>query len=270
MTLRFAANLSFMFPELAWERRFAAAAGCGFTGVEFNPPLPYEVAPQAFARMLADHGLACPLVVAPLGTGAAAFGHACLPSERAAFAASIDTAIEYALAAGAPLVHPSAGRATSVPHGEAEAAYVENLAWAAGQVASAGLKLCIEPVCEFRAPGFFLSTTTQAIDVIGRSGSDDIGLIFDVFHVEKQEGSALERLPELLPRIMHVQVSDTPNRNRPGLGDIDFASIFGLLERDGYSGWIGCEYSPERGQSDDLDWAAPWWPDNNNDRVRGD
>ena len=38
MTLRFCANLGFLFPELPFLDRFAAASRAGFTGVEFASP----------------------------------------------------------------------------------------------------------------------------------------------------------------------------------------------------------------------------------------
>lgn len=259
MAFPFAANLSFLFPELPWERRFAAAARQGFSGVEMNPPAPYESSPGRFAALMRDEGLICPLLVAPLGLGPARFGHACVPGERKGFEASMATMLDYAVAAGVPLVHVSAGLTPeNLPHAEVEAAYVANLAWAAEQAASAGARLCIEPVCTMRAPGFFLQTTAQALDLIGRTGRSDIGLIFDVFHVEVQEGAVLDKLPALLPHIAHVQVSDTPNRHMPGTGTIPFDALFAALEAAGYAGWIGCEYGPEPGRSGDLGWAQRW------------
>jgi len=258
MPFPFAANLSFLFPDLPWEERIAAAARCGFEGVELNPPMPYGVPPQRFAALLRDEGLGCPLLVAPLGEGPARFGHTCVPDERRNFRASVMTMLDYAVAAEAPLVHPSAGlMPADVARADAEAIYAENLAWAAEQAEAAGVRLCVEPVCELRAPGFFLQTTTQAIDLIACSGRSDIGLIFDVFHVEMQEGSALAALPALLPRVVHVQVSDTPNRHVPGSGTIDFPAIFEMLERGGYKGWIGCEYDGAESE-DPFGWAAPW------------
>lgn len=259
MPFPFAANISFLFPDSPWERRFAAAARCGFEGIELNPPLPYPVAPQRFAALLRDEGLRCPLIVAPIGEGAARFGHACVPGEQRGFRTSVVTMLEYAAAAHIPLVHVSAGlMPEGVPRAQVEALYVDNIAWAAEQAARAGARLCIEPVCEMRTPGFFLQTTAQAIDLIVHTGRADIGLIFDVFHVEMQEGSALAALPALLPHIAHVQVSDTPNRHRPGTGTIDFDSVFAGLEAAGYAGWIGCEYMPEPGGSDDLAWTEAW------------
>lgn len=257
---RFAANLSFMFDPLPWDERFALAARLGFPGVEMNPPYPYEMPASRFAARLRGEGLVCPMLVAPLGEEDARFGYACLPGARETFRRSILTLIDYASAAEVPLAHVCAGLAPpDVPRAEAEAVCVENLVWAAEQAAAAGILLCIEPICEQRVPGFLLKTTNQALDMIARTERDDIRLLFDAFHVEMQEGAAHERLPALLPHVAYVQVSDTPDRRRPGLGRIDFDAIFGLLGDRGYAGWVGCEYFPEPGRADDLDWARRWW-----------
>jgi len=256
VALRLSANLSFLFADRPWGARFDAAADAGFAGVELNPPMPYLETPAQLARRLKGHRLACPLIVAPLGEGDAALGHACLPGAEADFRDSIRRAIDYADAAAIPLIHPSAGRLPpGVARAEGERVYADNLAWAAECVRGAGVRLCIEPVCEMRTPGFFLQTLGQARDLIARSGSKDIGLVFDVFHVEQQEGDALARLGDVLPDVVHVQVSDMPNRHVPGTGTIDFPALFRALDEGGYQGWIGCEYDDATG-SGGFEWAA--------------
>lgn len=56
-------------------------------------------------------------------------------------------------------------------------------------------------------------------------------------------------------RIAHVQIADNPGRNEPGTGEINFPFIFDTLDREGYGGWIGCEYRPAAATSDGLGWA---------------
>jgi hydroxypyruvate isomerase len=47
-----------------------------------------------------------------------------------------------------------------------------------------------------------------------------------------------------LSRIGHIQLADNPGRNEPGTGEINYRFLFALLDRMGYSGWVGCEYKP--------------------------
>ena len=49
---KFSANLSFLYAELPFLDRFAAAAKDGFPAVEYVSP--YEHAPEAVAKALAD------------------------------------------------------------------------------------------------------------------------------------------------------------------------------------------------------------------------
>jgi hydroxypyruvate isomerase len=67
--------------------------------------------------------------------------------------------------------------------------------------------------------------------------------------------AAVERF---LPRIGHVQIADHPGRHEPGTGQTDFAAFFGMLDRLGYAGWVGCEYRPLGRTEAGLGWLAPW------------
>ena len=58
--------------------------------------------------------------------------------------------------------------------------------------------------------------------------------------------------------IAHVQIADNPGRHEPGSGEINFPYLFGLLDRLGYPGWVGCEYRPRAGSEAGLGWLAGW------------
>lgn len=53
--LRFSANLSFLFADVAFPERFARAARAGFAGVEYM--FPYAWAADELARCLRENGL---------------------------------------------------------------------------------------------------------------------------------------------------------------------------------------------------------------------
>jgi hydroxypyruvate isomerase len=54
--------------------------------------------------------------------------------------------------------------------------------------------------------------------------------------------------------IAHMQLADAPGRHEPGTGEIDYPSLFRLIDRVGYAGWIGCEYQPLGSTADGLTW----------------
>ena len=41
-------------------------------------------------------------------------------------------------------------------------------------------------------------------------------------------------------------------------GELRHDDLFRLLDREGYTGWVGCEYRPEAGTLEGLGWFAPW------------
>ena len=135
---------------------------------------------------------------------------------------------------------------------------MQNLRYAAPRLQSAGIRLLIEPINTRDVPGFFLSGTAQAIEIIDAVGSDNLQLQYDIYHMQIMEGDVAAGIQRLLPRIGHLQLADVPGRHEPGTGAIDFGSLLNHIDRVGYSGWIGCEYVPAGKTRDGLGWAAPY------------
>ena len=52
-----------------------------------------------------------------------------------------------------------------------------------------------------------------------------------------------------------MQLADAPGRHEPGTGEIDYPSLFELIDRAGYAGWIGCEYNPLTSTRESLKWC---------------
>jgi len=255
---KLAANLTMLFGEVDFLERFKAAADAGFRGVEFLFPYAYDA--QALKQRLRDHKLVQVLHNLPAGNWAGGErGIACLPGREDEFKAGVAQAIAYAnvlecdrvnCLAGIPpqTVEPSAARAT----------FVANLQYAAPLLKSAGIKLLIEPINTRDVPGFFLSGTRQAIEIIEAVGSDNLWLQYDIYHMQIMEPPVAATIERELPRIAHMQLADVPGRHEPGTGEMDYPSLLSLIDRLGYTGWIGCEYVPAAKTVDGLAWTKPY------------
>ena len=251
---RFAANLTMMFNEVPFPQRFAAAAQAGFKGVEFL--FPYDHAPQEVAGWLREHGLLNVLFNLPPGDWAAGErGIASLPGREEEFRAGVARAIEYALALGTPRVHMMAGL---LPVGADvklhRATYLANLRYAAQAVGEHGLELLIEPINGRDMPGYFLSRSSQALDIIAEAACPNLFLQYDIYHMQRMEGELSNTIRAHLPLIKHMQIADTPGRHEPGSGEINYRHLFALIDELGYDGWLGCEYLPAGPTSAGLDW----------------
>lgn len=255
---RFAANLTMLFNEVGFLDRFGAAARAGFTAVEYL--FPYEYDPLVLKDRLAEHGLTQALHNLPAGDWSAGErGIACHPGRTAEFAGGVDRAIQYAGTLGCAQVNCLAG---VLPAGtdprDARATLVANLRLGARQLKDAGIKLLIEPINTRDIPGFFLTRTAQARDIIDEVGSDNLFLQYDVYHMQVMEGDLAATLKRELASIAHIQVADPPGRHEPGTGEVRFPFLFELLDRLGYDGWIGCEYKPRGRTEDGLAWLRPY------------
>ena len=251
---RFAANLTMLFNELPFLDRFEAAARAGFTGVEFL--FPYAFAKSEIATRLKDSGLTQVLHNLPAGNWEGGErGIAILPGREAEFRDGVPRAIEFATALGCKQVNCLAGIAPAgVPDAKLRATLIENLRFAADELAKAGIRLLIEPINTRDIPGFYLDTTRQAAALIAETGSPNLFIQYDIYHMQIMEGDLARTIEAHLPQIAHVQLADNPGRNEPGTGEINYPFLFGHLDRLGYSGWIGCEYKPRASTLAGLGW----------------
>jgi 2-dehydrotetronate isomerase len=168
---RFAANLSFLFNDMPFLHRFAAAKQAGFKAVEFL--FPYEFSAQLIAEKLQQHELQNVLFNLPPGDWAAGErGIAILPGREKEFADGVAKAIEYAKAFSCPRVHALAG---ILPAGSDKPAlqkiYLSNLKYAAAEMAKHDLTLLIEPINTHDMPGYFSQYTGRSVRYLPASRS---------------------------------------------------------------------------------------------------
>ncbi len=255
---RFAANLSMMFTDVPFLERFARAAAAGFEAVEFL--FPYEHPPEAIAAELSRHGLVQALFNLPPGDFAAGErGIASLPGREAEFEAGVETAIRYASALGCRTLHCMAGLLPSEAERPArEALYVENLRRAARRCAQAGITLVIEPINTRDIPGYLLNYQAQARRIIERVGEPNLKLQLDLYHCQIMEGDLARHIEAFADITAHVQIAGVPERHEPDVGEIHYPYLFEVLDRVGYTGWVGCEYRPRARTEDGLRWFEPY------------
>ena len=255
--LRFDANLRWLFTELPMPERYAAAARAGFRGVEVA--FPYEQPARELAPRLEDDALSLVQILAPFDWEAGLRGIAALPDREAEFRASMNTAIEYAVQVGKPMIHVMAGNVVKgADRSRCMAAFEANLAFAADLARPEGITIIIEPCCSARFPDFLYRRIDQGVRVIESIGRDNVKLCFDTFHVQMEEGAITPKLREAFAHLGHIQVGNVPGRHEPGCGEIHFPYLFEQIQALGWSRWIGCEYTPSRATHESLAWGAPF------------
>ncbi|MCK6392314.1 hydroxypyruvate isomerase [Zoogloea sp.] len=251
---RFSANLSFLFLDLPFLERFAAAAACGFRGVEFH--FPYDFPMDEVADAARRAGVEVVLFNFPAGNWAAGErGIACLPERQVEFRNGVDRAATWADALGCRRVNCLAGLR---PEGISEAVLrdtlIGNLRFAADHLGAAGRQVLIEPLNSRDTPRFFVNRSALALAILNDADRPNLFLQYDIFHAQVMEGDLALTLARLLPRIAHIQFADNPGRHEPGTGEINFPFLFRHLDAIAYTGWVGAEYVPTGGTVASLGW----------------
>jgi hydroxypyruvate isomerase len=256
---RLAANLSTLFGECPFRERFAAAAASGFRYVEYQFPYAEGSAAEMseWARSAGVQVVLHNLPPGDLQRGER--GLACLPDRVGEFRAGVERAVEYARAVGCPQLNCLAG---IVPAGLARATLldtlVSNLRYAAGRLATAGLTLLLEPLNVRSAPGYLLTRSAEALEVIRAVDRANVRLQYDLFHMQISEGDLYANLQRLMPVIGHIQIAGVPGRAEPDVGEVNFPWLIEQLDGLGYRGWVGCEYTPRARTRAGLGWARRW------------
>lgn len=249
---KFAANLSMMFTEHAFLDRFATAAAAGFEAVEFL--FPYDHEPELIKQHLNENNL--DLVLFNLSPGDWSLGErglTALKGRETEFQAAVRNAIHYARALGCNQLHAMAGL---VSGGAEQQTYVTNLKTACAWAAPYDISILIEPINSGDMPGYFLTHTEMAADVIEQVGADNIGLQFDLYHRHKMEGDVMAAISDYAAITRHIQCAAPRDRGEPDSQDLDYRAVFGAIDALGYEGWIGCEYRP-RGRTElGLNWRT--------------
>ncbi|MGJ8627912.1 MAG: hydroxypyruvate isomerase family protein [Sulfitobacter sp.] len=251
--MKFSANLGFLWNDRPLLDAVRAAKAAGFDAVECH--WPYDIPAAEVADALAETGLKMLGLNTRRGDVATGDnGLSAIPGREDEARGAIDEAICYAQAIAAPNIHVMAGFASGV---EAHGTFVSALKYACAQAAPLGITILIEPLNKYDAPGYFLTTTDQALAVITDVAAPNLKLMFDCYHVQLMEGDLTHKLKSLLPQIGHIQFASVPDRGAPDHGEVNYAHVFEVITALGYAAPLGAEYKSTDPTDQTLGWMKP-------------
>ncbi|MFD5081078.1 TIM barrel protein [Kitasatospora sp. NPDC058406] len=263
----FTVNLSILFGELPLLERPAAAAAAGFTAAELWWPFgedhsPAEAELDALRKAFTDAGVRLTGLNFLDDLVKGARGTVSVPSEKERFRANVPVAAALAASLGTPALNALYGNrvAGEDPAGQ-DALALENLVLAARAAHGIGAVLLIEALNRPESPDYPLVSAAAAVEVVDRvnaaTGLGNARFLCDLYHLARNGEDPAAVIDAYADRIGHVQIADTPGRNEPGTGGLDFEDLFARLTAAGYTGPIGLEYRPSTGVSAD---SFGWLP----------
>ena len=262
---RYAANLSMLFTDRPFLDRPAAAAAAGFGAVECWWPFPEAVPADrdvdALVSAVTDAGVR--LVGLNFAAGDLPAGDRGLlswPARSQEFRDNIDVTVGIAEQLGCRAFNALYGnRIEGVDPTEQDELAAENLALAGRAAARIGGVALVEPCSG--APRYPLLTAADAVAVLDRvreQGGPELGLLCDVYHLAVNGDDVDAVIERYADRIAHVQVADNPGRGEPGSGQLPLTRWLEKLTGQGYPGWVGLEYKPTGGDTEQsLQWLPP-------------
>ena len=94
-------------------------------------------------------------------------------------------------------------------------------------------------------PGNALVNTVGAVELLEKINSNYIKLLYDVYHMQIDEGNIIATLKNNIEYIGYIHVADVPGRHEPGTGEINFNNVFKALNEIKYNKIVGFELSPK-------------------------
>lgn len=254
----FAANLTFLFTEMPFMERFAAAKKAGFDAVEFM--FPYDYSQDDIKEQLQKTGLRLVLCNLPAGNWAGGDrGTAANPTRKQEFREGVAKGLQAARILGFSRMNCLVGlKPDGLPDRESREVLCENIRYAAGALNEAGIRLMVEPVNRLDMPGFALNSCAQVLKLLEEIGHPNAYLQFDLYHARRENEDVAAILRDHFDRIGHIQIADCPGRHQPGTGETDFKFLLPEIDRRGYSGFVSLEYIPTPDTLSSLRWFSAY------------
>ena len=255
---KFSANLTMMYGEVDFLERFEKAATNGFEAVEYM--FPYDWPADQLQEYLQRHNLKQILFNLPVDEWSSGVrGIACIPGREQEFQENVARAVSYAKVLDCSMLNVLVGLTPADEDPEkVQKTLVDNLRFAADELAKEKITLLVESLNSRDVPGFHLVGSQPAIDLIEATGHYNIKFQYDIYHMQRMEGELINTLTWLMDKIGHIQLADNPGRHEPGTGEINFTNVFKAIDEAGYEGWIGCEYIPATETKAGLGWLEQY------------
>jgi hydroxypyruvate isomerase len=67
-------------------------------------------------------------------------------------------------------------------------------------------------------------------------------ILFDMYHMQKNEGNIITNMDRCWEEIAYLQIGDNPGRKEPTTGEMNYKNIFKHIHEKGYKGILGMEH----------------------------
>lgn len=244
----FGACIDTLYTELPWTQRFAAAKADGFDYVEFWEWRALDL--DETKKCADDSGIRIS------GFNGDADNSLVDPAHKTTYLDALRRSIDAAKRLGATSVtiHSNAlgegGKVMNYYEGLSDTVKLcsmyDTLLSSVNLAEEYGIQLNLEALNVYKDhEGNFLRFTRDGADICRQIRSPKLKLLYDVYHMQINEGRICDTFASYIDCIGHIHIADVPGRHEPGTGEICYEYVCTFIKNLGYRGVIGCELFPK-------------------------
>ena len=92
----------------------------------------------------------------------------------------------------------------------------------------------------------FMRYSHQTYELCKAVNSPSCKILYDVYHMQWNEGNLLPHIDLCWDEIAYFQVGDNPGRKEPGTGEVNYRNVFRHIHGKGYRDVVGMEHGNAR------------------------
>jgi hydroxypyruvate isomerase len=120
---------------------------------------------------------------------------------------------------------------------------IDNLRYCCDVLEPAGLIMVLEPLNTLQShPGLFLNRIPQAYELCEAVNRPVCKIVDDIYHQQITEGNLIPNIEAAWKHIAAFHLGDTPGRNEPTTGEINFKNVFKYIYSRQYQGVLCMEH----------------------------
>ena len=177
---------------------------------------------------------------------------------HAATLAALRKCIEETAAAGFPNVICMSGNRAGMPDDEGLVNCVEGLKQIAAFAEEKKVTVVMELLNSKRNhKDYMCDHTAWGVEMCKRVGSERIKLLYDIYHMQIQEGDVIATIKESIKYIGHFHTAGVPGRHEiDDTQELFYPAIMRTIVDTGYQGYVSHEYTPTRDAVASLEQAV--------------
>ncbi|MEN6521525.1 MAG: TIM barrel protein [Armatimonadota bacterium] len=93
-------------------------------------------------------------------------------------------------------------------------------------------------------PGYYLDNWNEGVEIVKEINSPNLKLLYDIYHMQIMHGNVIATVQRDIDIIGHFHSAGVPGRHDLNVGELDYRQIIDNIDKVGYKGSFGLEYSP--------------------------